>query len=267
MKKYFSIGEAAKAVNMTSETLRHYDRAGLVQPGRKDKWTNYRYYTEQDIILLNTVRALRQMDLPLKKIKEVLAYDDLQRIIDFMDEAERRADEKIASIQYAKARIQSAKRDYEKKLQARQHLDRPLVKRFPKRIIMLSDTMEEPALDNLWNYLSSFYGMLDPSERELFEFKDLAGVYTADGVSKMYAVCVRCPRPEELVELPGGNYLCAECAERDRRDATEELLKIAADEYGVSPRFILQEVIVSGILQWRYQIQLPIDTAAGNGLI
>ncbi|WP_418771686.1 MerR family transcriptional regulator, partial [Monoglobus pectinilyticus] len=26
MKKYFLIGEAAKMVNMTSETLRHYDR-------------------------------------------------------------------------------------------------------------------------------------------------------------------------------------------------------------------------------------------------
>lgn len=67
MKKFFSIGEAAKATNMTSETLRHYDRLGLVKPGKRDEWTNYRYYTEQDIVRLNTIRALRQMDLPLQK--------------------------------------------------------------------------------------------------------------------------------------------------------------------------------------------------------
>ena len=35
MNKYFSIGEAAKAVHTTSETLRHYDRIGLVKPSKK----------------------------------------------------------------------------------------------------------------------------------------------------------------------------------------------------------------------------------------
>ena len=45
MKQYFSVGEAAKAAGTTSETLRHYDRIGLVKPSKKDEWTNYRYYT------------------------------------------------------------------------------------------------------------------------------------------------------------------------------------------------------------------------------
>ena len=71
MKKYFSVGEAAKAVHTTSETLRHYDRIGLVKPSKKDEWTNYRYYTEQDIVRLHTVRALQVMDLPLQEIKKV----------------------------------------------------------------------------------------------------------------------------------------------------------------------------------------------------
>lgn len=65
MKNFFSVGEAAKIVGTTSETLRHYDRIGLVQPSKKDEWTKHRYYTEQDIVRLNTVRALQLMDLPL----------------------------------------------------------------------------------------------------------------------------------------------------------------------------------------------------------
>ena len=68
MKKYLSVGEAAKAVNTTSETLRHYDRIGLVKPSKKDELTNYRYYTEQDIVRLNTVRALQLMDLDRKSV-------------------------------------------------------------------------------------------------------------------------------------------------------------------------------------------------------
>ena len=102
MKKYFSVGEAAKIVHTTSETLRHYDRIGLVKPSKKDEWTNYRYYTEQDIVRLNTVRALQQMDLPLQEIKRVLEYDDLQKILDFLTQAEKKADEKMAALQYSK---------------------------------------------------------------------------------------------------------------------------------------------------------------------
>ena len=43
MKKFFTIGEAAKLVGMTAETLRHYDRIGLVSPHKTDEWTKYRY--------------------------------------------------------------------------------------------------------------------------------------------------------------------------------------------------------------------------------
>ena len=117
MKKYFSIGEAAKAVHTTSENLRHYDRIGLVKPSKKDEWTNYRYYTEQDIVRLNTVRALQLMDLPLQEIKKVLEYGELEKIIDFLVQAEKKADEKIMSLQYSKTKIQLAREDYERKLQ------------------------------------------------------------------------------------------------------------------------------------------------------
>ena len=95
MKKYFSVSEAARAARTTSETLRHYDRIGLVKPGKKDEWTNYRYYTEQDIVRLNTVRALQLMDLPLQEIKKVLEYDKLEKIVDFLAQAEKKPMKKL----------------------------------------------------------------------------------------------------------------------------------------------------------------------------
>ncbi len=256
MKNYFSIGEAAKTVNMTRETLRHYDRIGLVKPSQKDKWTNYRYYTEQDIVLLHTVHALQQMDLPLKKIKEVLEYDDLQKIIDFMEEAEKKADKKIASLQYSKTKIQSAKQDYEKKLYGQQTMEQLFIKHFPERTILLSDTMETPTLDNLWNYLSHFYDMIDPPHRDMFAFEDLAGIYTENGVSKMFAVCTRYEKTEGLKTLPEGNYLCAGCTEKDRNNKLKNLLQTAKQKYHVEPRFTIQQIVVSGILQWNYQVQV-----------
>ena len=52
------------------------------------------------------------MDLSLKEIKEILDYDDLQKIVGFLEQAEQRADDKISKLQYAKTKIQKARNDY-----------------------------------------------------------------------------------------------------------------------------------------------------------
>lgn len=259
MIKKFSVGAAAKAVHITSETLRHYDRIGLVKPSMKDECTNYRYYTEQDIVRINTIRALQQMDLPLKKIKEVLEFDDLEKIIDFLTAAEKKADEKLASLQYSKAKIQLAKSDYENKLRGQHHTEDIIIKHFPKRILMLSDTLESPTLDNLWNYLRHFYNKIDHTQKGQFTFEDLAGIYTENGLSRLFAICIRYANIDGLKILPEGNYLCANCTEENRTGKLNELMQIANDEYHTHPKFTIQQIIISGILQWNYEAQVYLD--------
>ena len=259
MKNYFSIGEAAKAAHTTNETLRHYDRIGLVKPSKKDEWTNYRYYTEQDIVRLNTVRALRLMDLSLQEIKTVLEYDDLEKIIDFLAKAEKKADEKMAALQYSKSKIQLAKADYESKLQRQQKFNSSFVKDYPERVILLSDTLEVPTLDNLWNYLSHFYDKVTPALKEQFSFEDLAGIYTENGMTRLFAVCMDYVNIDGIKVLPKGKYLCANCTEENREQTLRQLIHIAQTEYGVEPRFTVQLIVVSGILQWNYEAQVYVD--------
>ena len=258
MKNYFSIGEAAKAVHTTSETLRHYDRIGLVKPSKKDEWTNYRYYTEQDIVRLNTVRALQLMDLPLQEIKKVLEYNDLEKVVDFLAQAEKKADEKIAALQYSKSKIQLAKADYEKKLQLRKNQSGAFLKEFPERVILLSDTLEAPTLDNLWNYLSHFNDKVPSPLKEQFSLEDLAGVYTENGWSRLFAVCIHFADIPGLKILPKGTYLCADCTDENREAVLQELKQQAEKIYSAAPKFTVQLVVVSGILRWNYQIQIPL---------
>lgn len=256
MKQYFSVGEAAKAAHTTSETLRHYDRIGLVKPSKKDPWTHYRYYTQQDLVRLNTVRALQLMDLPLQEIKKVLEYDDLEKIVDFLAQAEKKAEEKIAALEYSKSKIQLAKADYEKKLQGQQRGSGALVKDLPARVILLSDTLEAPTVENLWNYLSHFYNQVTPALKEQFSFEDLAGIYTENGTSRLFALCVRYTEVEGIKVLPEGKYLCANCTEENRQDLLDELIRKAKAEYGTDPAFAVQLVVVSGILLWNYEVQV-----------
>ena len=205
---------------------------------------------------MNTVRALQVMGLPLQEIRKVLEYDDLEKIIDFLEQAEKKADEKIAALQYSKSKIQLAKADYEGKLQKRQAFDDVFLKDCPERVILLSDTLEAPALDNLWGYLGHFYDRVPPDLKEQFSFEDLAGIYTAGGQSRLFALCTRYAEVDGLKVLPKGRYLCANCTEESRERMLGELTRIARTEYGAEPAFTVQIIVVSGILHWNYEAQV-----------
>ena len=133
------------------------------------------------------------------------------------------------------------------------------VKEIPERVILLSDTLEVPTLDNLWNYLSHFYEKVTPALKEQFYFEDLAGIYTENGLSRLFAVCIRHAEINGLKTLPKGKYLCADCTEENRKNTLDELIDKAKTEYGANLQFTVQLIVVSGILQWNYEVQVYID--------
>ena len=198
MESYFSISEAAKIVGLTSETLRHYDRIDLVKPCKKDQWSGYRYYSEQEIVRLN----------------------------------------------------------YEKKQNGKQMHHDIFYQQIDERVILLSNSMQEPTLSNLWNYHSHFYQQTNDLQKQNYLFEDLAGIYTKDGKSSLFAVCIEYPNKKDLVVLPSGTYICANCSEEDREDILKKLLNTIKQKYEKEPEFIVQMVVISGILQWNYQIQI-----------
>lgn len=76
MKEFLSIGEFAKIKNVTTETLRHYDRIGLLKPVYKDDRTNYRYYSIFQYEKLSTILELRQLGVKLEDIKKFFEKRD-----------------------------------------------------------------------------------------------------------------------------------------------------------------------------------------------
>lgn len=61
INEFISIGKLAKLTNITVETLRHYDKKGILIPKMVDKKTGYRYYSifqYYDLELILELRAL-----------------------------------------------------------------------------------------------------------------------------------------------------------------------------------------------------------------
>lgn len=78
--KLFQIGEIAKLFHISVGTLRHYEKAGLLQPEYIDSQTGYRYYSTRQFERLNTIRYLRVLDTPLEQISAFLSNKNLDSI-------------------------------------------------------------------------------------------------------------------------------------------------------------------------------------------
>lgn len=260
MENFLTIKEAAKKVKMTSETLRHYDRIGLVKPCYKDEKTGYRYYSENELVQLQTIELIKTMDLTLMEIKDILEENQLSKIIDSLKQAEKKADEKITSLKNAKKRIKRAYTDYENKLNMEEvQIGEFYIKPLPERIVMLSDKLDYPTTTILSHYHNYFYDQIEKDLQPQFKFEDLAGIYTSSEKAQMFAVCSKYPSTKGLTVLSKGNYLCTNCTAENKDITIQEMLKHAEEEFHAHPKIILQFIVVTGVLQWNYQLQTFID--------
>lgn len=66
------IGEASKLSGLPIETLRYYDRIGLICPQRKGA---VRHYSESEIKRLQTVAKMKKLMFSLEEIQIILAAD------------------------------------------------------------------------------------------------------------------------------------------------------------------------------------------------
>lgn len=81
-KNLFSIGEVAKMFHLSVSSLRHYENIGLLQPEYISPESGYRYYGTEQFEILNTIRYLRTLDMPLGEIENFLKNRD----VNYMEE-------------------------------------------------------------------------------------------------------------------------------------------------------------------------------------
>ena len=80
-EKYISITELAKLRKVSSETLRYYDRVGLLKPAYIDPQTRYRYYTIRQSEELGVIRELRDLGMSVQEIQNYLEGCNLQKSV------------------------------------------------------------------------------------------------------------------------------------------------------------------------------------------
>lgn len=62
------IGEFSQLSQVTVKTLHHYDEIDLLKPAHIDRFTNYRYYTLEQLPRVHRIMALKELGLSLEQI-------------------------------------------------------------------------------------------------------------------------------------------------------------------------------------------------------
>jgi DNA-binding transcriptional MerR regulator len=69
------IGEFSRIGRVSIKALRHYDEVGLLRPSRVDNQTGYRYYSIEQLPLLNRILAYRNLGFSLEQSRVLLRQD------------------------------------------------------------------------------------------------------------------------------------------------------------------------------------------------
>ncbi len=84
------IGEFSKLSRVSVRMLRHYDEIGLLKPAEIDRFTDYRYYREDQLPTAGRIAALKDMGFSLADIVKILVvYDDREQLERFLAARQR----------------------------------------------------------------------------------------------------------------------------------------------------------------------------------
>lgn len=104
-KNFFPIGEVSKMFHISVSSLRHYENVGLLTPEYISSDSNYRYYGMEQFEVLNTIRYLRALDMPLKEIEDFLKNKDISCIEEKLKQQKQVVLEKKQELQRIEQKI------------------------------------------------------------------------------------------------------------------------------------------------------------------
>ena len=109
-----TVGQFSKICQVSTKTLHHYDKIGLVKPEQTDKFTGYRYYSEEQLPLMLLIQRLKRYGFTLTEIKNFLGCEDkdvlYQKLKDKKLELERQCTEGLKTVEEMGRHLQNFER-------------------------------------------------------------------------------------------------------------------------------------------------------------
>ena len=111
MRKTYKIGEVANILGVSADTIRYYEKAGIVY-SKKDPSNGYRYFTPADIYALLDVLFYRSMDIPVEEVRNIMNSYQHRDVKKLLEQKQEQVQAKIREQQVLLERIRATIEDY-----------------------------------------------------------------------------------------------------------------------------------------------------------
>lgn len=106
MDKYFTISEFAKLRNININSLRYYEKIGVLRPYYVDEKTGYRYYSPEQVSILDVILLCINFGMPLKELTNYINNEDMIDNKELFETGKKIAQERICDFQMELSKIE-----------------------------------------------------------------------------------------------------------------------------------------------------------------
>ena len=111
-KKAYTIGEMARLYGLSTDSLRYYEKKGIIKPIRGKN--GYRLYSARDIWRMNVISGLRSWSLPVERIYAYFQNRTVESAEGLLEEKLCMIDEEMERLRKLRSCVEEEKRVLEK---------------------------------------------------------------------------------------------------------------------------------------------------------
>jgi len=214
-----TIGQLATLKQISVQTLRYYDKIGLLVPQYVNKETKYRYYDISQCAKLDLILYLKQMGFQLSYIQKQMEIEDIDLALKTSTKQLEIIKNKIIELNDLKSSIETCITNYNNNLKFinLSESTRVIKEHFPQRNIfyyqpVIPGESQEAFHQNLWN----LQRLADMRQIKVFSQYQFCLLFPKESVEDNTFVASKIgyflngqPKFEDNVEnIPEGDFLC-----------------------------------------------------------
>lgn len=210
MNEKWIIGEVAKLFGVSTDTLRYYEKAGILS-AHKDEANGYRYYSYDEIVVLMDTLFFRNMELSIKDIKQIVTQMDVGDIKRILYQNQRVVEDRIQELIKLKKMINQVASHYEA---CEHHLGEFVLVPAPSFKYKLLEKQADDLVDMIRKYKKEDWGWLDSirytllvSQEELLKNPSFRSARVGISLDEENLYRLDSLEQQELSSLNGAEYL------------------------------------------------------------
>ncbi|HEX2944908.1 MAG TPA: MerR family transcriptional regulator [Clostridia bacterium] len=249
-KDFFSIGEISQITGITIKALRFYERIGLIKPSYKDPSTKYRYYSMEQYIQFEIIKASRVMGISPKNIKVMLDQRNNNTLLAFLSQQVENAARKISELQRTISLINTVKNNIQNSISSVANQDL-YFKEIPLRTVITSKFDENANEKDLLIEYSNFYKQIDDNklvnayETGILFYPDDQGKFSPTHLFNA-VIANEDSNISELSTIPSGRFLCVCYNKQNHQDQLAKLYSYL-EQNKSNPILILQVDLLNDV--------------------